>query len=110
MFLLDCLEVYWLSRPAKSWVYFFWGIRLLFGMCLVIAPPEAVPVVGRSSDPSVPRSPGASPQKCRAAHGPRHPAVRNPPRLSRFACGVLGWRVVFFLGAACTCNACVRVI
>ena len=32
-------------------------------------------------DPSVPRSPGASPQESRAAHGPRHPAVTIPPRL-----------------------------
>ena len=31
--------------------------------------------------PSVLRSPGVSPQKCRAAHGPRHPAVTIPPRL-----------------------------
>ena len=31
--------------------------------------------------PSVLRSPGVTPQKCRAAHGPRHPAVTTPLRL-----------------------------
>ena len=36
--------------------------------------------MGGSSDPSVLRSPGATPQKGRAAHGPRHPAVTSPPR------------------------------
>ena len=37
--------------------------------------------MGGSSDPSVLRSPGATPQKGRAAHGPRHPAVIIPLRL-----------------------------
>ena len=40
--------------------------------------------MGGSSDPSVLRSPGATPQKGRAAHGPRHPAVTNPPRQCYF--------------------------
>ena len=40
-------------------------------MMLVLAPPGAVPVVGGSSDPSVPRSPGVSPQK--AQGGPWAP-------------------------------------
>ena len=41
----------------------FWGSSFLFGMLLVLAPPGAVPVVGGFSDPSVPRSPGVSPQR-----------------------------------------------
>ena len=40
--------------------------------------------MGGSSDPSVLRSPGATPQKGRAAHGPRHPAVTSPPRQCYF--------------------------
>ena len=62
--------------------------------------------------PSVLRSPGVSPQKCRAAHGPLHPAVKNPPRLCLFGdwffCSVLsgymsGLSVWYFwsLGSRC---------
>ena len=66
-----------LTGPAKNWVKFFWGSRLLSGMMLVLALPGAVPVMGGFLDPSVSRSPGASPQASRAAHGPRHPAVTS---------------------------------
>ena len=62
----------------------FWGICLVSGMCPLFAPPGAVPVVGGYLYPSVLRSPGVTPQECRAAHGPLHPAVTNPPRLCWF--------------------------
>ena len=58
----------------------FWGLCLVSGMCPLFAPPGAVPVVGGYLYPSVLRSPGVTPQECRAAHGPLHPAVTNPPR------------------------------
>ena len=71
-------------------------------MCLVIAPPGAVPVVGGSTDPSVPRSLGVSAQKCRAAHGPRHLALKIPPRPSWYVhwclCRVLSGLCWVFLG------------
>ena len=51
---------------------------------LVFAPPGAVPVVGGSLDTSVQRSPGVFPRNRRAAHGPRHPAVRRPLRIGRY--------------------------
>ena len=56
----------------------FWGICLVSGRVPALAPPGAVPVVGGYLYPSVLRFSGATPQKCRAAHGPRHPAVSNP--------------------------------
>ena len=59
----------------------FWGFCSVSDIMFAFALPGAVPVVGGSSDPSVLRSPGASPQKSRAAHGPLHPAVIIPPRL-----------------------------
>ena len=73
----------------------FWGTRLVSGILSAFAPPGAVPVVGGYLYPSVLRSPGVTPQKCRAAHGPRHPAVTNPLRLlsdfvSGFLFGVFG--------------------
>ena len=68
--------------PAKSWVKIFWGISSLSGTMIVLAPPGAVPAVGGYLYPSVLRSPGATPQKCRAGHGPAmHPAVKIPLRL-----------------------------
>ena len=57
----------------------FWGSSFLSGMLLVLAPPGAVPVVGGFSDPSVPRSPGVSPQK--AQGGPLAP----PPCSVKFS-------------------------
>ena len=52
--------------------------------------------MGGSSDPSVLRSPGATPQKGRAAHGPRHPAVIIPLRLCLLdVCLLLGVSWVF---------------
>ena len=66
------------------------------GILFAFAPPGAVPVVGGSSDPSVLRSPGATPQKGRAAHGPRHPAVIIPLRLCLLnVCLLLGVSWVF---------------
>ena len=60
----------------------------------------AVPVVVGSSDPSVPRSPGVSPQKCWAAHAPRHPAFHRSPgdvvSMVWFLCSVFGGRCWFF--------------
>ena len=50
---------------------------------LLLAPPGAVPVVGAYLYPSVLRSPGVTPQKCRAAHEPLH-VVTSPPRLCWF--------------------------
>ena len=55
----------------------FWGTSLVSGIMIAFALPGAVPVVGGSSDPSVLRSPGVSPQKCRAAHGPPPPCCDN---------------------------------
>ena len=79
--LASCLVMTWHQGPAKSWVNIFWGSSSLSGTMLVLAPPGAVPAVGGYLYPSVLRSPGATPQKCRAAHGPRHPAVTIPLRL-----------------------------
>ena len=59
-------------------------------------------MVGGFSDPSVPRSPGASPQESRAAHGPRHPAVSIPPRL----CRVCVCFFVRFSGMDVRCSVC----
>ena len=44
--------------------------------------------------PSVLRSPGVTPQECRAAHGPLHPAVTSPPRL----CWFCVWFLLGFSG------------
>ena len=63
---------------------YFWGNRHVSGMCPLFAPPGAVPVVGGYLYPSVLRSPGVTPQECRAAHGPLHPAVTSPLRLCSF--------------------------
>ena len=52
-------------------------------LCLFISPPGAVPAVGGSLDPSVPRSPGVSLQKGRAAHGLSGPVLRDTARLSQ---------------------------
>ena len=77
-----------IERTGKAPGHIFWGHRLVLGSLSVFAPPGAVPVVGGYLYPSVLRSPGVTPQKCRAAHGPIHPAVTSPPRL----CWVsLGW-------------------
>ena len=93
----------WHQGPAKSWVNIFWGSSSLSGTMLVLAPPGAVPAVGGYLYPSVLRSPGATPQKCRAAHGPRHPAVTIPLRLCMlgvcFVCLMfLGYLYVFCVG------------
>ena len=67
--------------------------------------------------PSVLRSPGATPQECRAAHGPLHPAVTNPPRLCWFCiwffvmslwdgCWVLCVGFFLSLGLACCLFFC----
>ena len=65
------------------------------GILIDIALPGAVPVVGGSSDPSVLRSPGATPQKGRAAHGPRHPAVTSSSETMLFLCQVSCVRVLW---------------
>ena len=96
-----CLVSTWHQGPAKSWVKIFWGSCSLSETMLVLAPPGAVPAVGGYLYPSVLRSPGATPQKGRAAHGPRHPAVIIPLRhymLGVFFC-LLGvsWVFVCFL-------------
>ena len=46
-------------------------------MMLVLAPPGAVPVVGGSSDPSVPRSPGVPPQKAQGGPWAPPPCIVN---------------------------------
>ena len=98
--LASCLVLTWHQGPAKSWVNIFWGSSSLSGTMLVLAPPGAVPAVGGYLYPSVLRSPGATPQECRAAHGPRHPAVIIPLRLCMlgvcFVCMVFpGYLYVF---------------
>ena len=75
-----CLVSASLVRTGKVPGTIFWGNRLVLGRLSAFAPPGAVPVVGGYLYPSVLRSPGVSPQKCRA-HGPLHPAVTIPPRL-----------------------------
>ena len=55
-------------------------------------------MAGGSSEPSVPRSPEMTPQECRAAHGPRHPAMTSPLRL----CSVCGFSVSGQTGV-CSC-------
>ena len=72
----------------------FWGSRLVSGSLSVFAPPGAVPVVGGYMYLSVLRSPGVTPQECRAAHGPLHPAVTSPPRL----CWCCIWFLLGFSG------------
>ena len=74
-----------------------WGLCFVSGIVFVFALPGAVPVVGGSADPSVPRSLGAAPQEGRAASGPQHPAVTIPQRL----CLIGEW---FFV--RCVRNAC----
>ena len=71
-------------RTAKCWDNTFGVFALCQVGCPLFAPPGAVPVVGGYLYPSVLRSPGVTPQECRAAHGPLHPAVTNPPRLCWF--------------------------
>ena len=61
-------------------------------MMLVLAPPGAVPVVGGSSDPSVPRSPGVSPQRVQG--GPWAP----PPCSDKSSETLLVWCVVLLFG------------
>ena len=73
-----------IERTGKAPGHIFWGHRLVLGSLSAFAPPGAVPVVGGYLYPSVLRSPGVTPQKCRAAHGPLHPAVTSPPRLCWF--------------------------
>ena len=91
-----CSVSTWHQGPAKSWVKIFWGSSSLSGTMLVLAPPGAVPAVGGYLYPSVLRSPGATPQKSRAAHGPRHPAVIIPLRLCLLdVCLLLGVSWVF---------------
>ena len=55
-----------------------WGSCYLFDMVLVFALPGAVPVVGGSSDPSVPWSPGVSLQRGQGGPWAPPPAVSNP--------------------------------
>ena len=91
-------------RTAKCWDNTFGVFVLCKVGCPLFAPPGAVPVVGGYLYPSVLRSPGVTPQKCRAAHGPLHPAVTSPPRLCwfgiwyfvRFSGLVVGYFVWFF--------------
>ena len=71
-------------RTAKCWDTTFGVLDLCRVSCPLFAPTGAVPVVGGYLYPSVLRSPGATPQRCRAAHGPRHPAVTSPPRFCWF--------------------------
>ena len=76
-------------RMAKCWDHTF-GVSVWCQVgCPLFAPPGAVPVVGGYLYPSVLRSPGVTPQECRSAHGPLHPAVTSPPRLC--------WLCVWFL-------------
>ena len=84
-------------RTAKCWDTTFGVLDLCRVSCPLFAPPGAVPVVGGYLYPSVLRSPGATPQKCRAAHGPLHPAVTSPPRLCWFCI----WFLVRFLWDGC---------
>ena len=81
-------------RTAKCWDNTFGVLALCQVGCPLFAPPGAVPVVGGYSYPSVLRSPGVTPQECRAAHGPLHPAVTNPPRLCWFCI----WFLLSFSG------------
>ena len=81
-------------RTAKCWDNTFGFFVLCTVGCPLFAPPGAVPVVGGYLYPSVLQSPGVTPQKCRAAHGPLHPAVTSPPRLCWF--GI--WYFVRFSG------------
>ena len=78
------------SAPGQS----FWGLCLVSGRLTALAPPGAVPVVGGYLYPSVLRSPGVTPQECRAAHGPLHPAVTSPLRL----CWFCVWFLLGFSG------------
>ena len=71
-------------RTAKCWDTTFGVFVLCWVCCPLFAPPGAVPVVGGYLYPSVLRSPGVTPQECRAAHGRLHPAVTSPPRLCWF--------------------------
>ena len=87
--LILCLLLYLWSclgnlRTAKCWDTTFGVIDLCRVSCPLFAPPGAVPVVGGYLYPSVLRSPGVTPQECRAAHGPLHPAVTSAPRLCWF--------------------------
>ena len=98
-----CLEAYWPSGPAKSRVYIFLGSQFLFGMLLVLAPPGAVPVVGGFSDPSVPWSPGVSPQRVQG--GPWAPppcGVKSSETcwfcVCLFVRFFLGWMLVILFG------------
>ena len=59
----------------------FWGSCFLSGILLALAPPGAVPVVGGSSDPSVPRSPGVSSQKAQGGPWAPPPCCDNSLRL-----------------------------
>ena len=99
-------------RTAKCWDTTFGVIISCWDSCLAFAPTGAVPAVGGYLYPSVLRSPGVTPQRCRAAHGPRHPAVTTPLRLcllgawfcclvlSGFLSGLLVW-YFWSLGSKC---------
>ena len=76
-------------RTAKCWDNTFGVFALCQVGCSLFAPPGAVPVVGGYLYPSVLRSPGVTPQECRAAHGPLHPAVTSPPRHCWFGIWIL---------------------
>ena len=62
-------------RTAKCWDKTFGVIVLCWDCYSLLRHRGAVPAVEGYLYPSVLRSPGVTPQKCRAAHGPRHPAV-----------------------------------
>ena len=66
----------------------------LFGMMFALAPPGAVPVVGGSSDPSVPRSPGVSPQKVQGGPWAPPPCCDNSPET------LFAWCLFFLLGVS----------
>ena len=58
------------AGPAKSRTHPLRVSVICSARCVVIAPLRAVTLVGGSSDPSVPRSPGVNLREGRAAHGP----------------------------------------
>ena len=81
---------------AKCWDKTFGVFVLRRVVCPLFAPPGAVPVVGGYLYPSVLRCPGVTPQECRAAHGPLHPAVTSDPRPCCFS---LGWMLGILFGS-----------